>query len=263
MKFSTILRLAAIALGIVSATIMAQRGFEISFDEDFLGFLDWVGGIVSVPLAPLGALIVRLLHSLGVEIELQEHWKYAFVLMWLLFGSFARANAAAELPGLAAFVFVWGGFCALLSGVLAGTVPLSDPGVFWWPLACLGLFTVGPPAWVATIDRTQGGAWLGDFRISLASLLWPMGVFILLPTVAVLMLFSFFETTTAQGLASLTAWIGLMGLFFLIAGAFDRKGEGDTWWQKWLGSPVTRIGLDVLAVLGGAAFLTYAAHVLA
>jgi hypothetical protein len=58
----------------------------------------------------------------------------------------------------------------------------------------------------------------------------------------------FFEATPAPGLATLAALIGIIGGGSLFLGATDPDGQGESWWQKWLDSPITRIGLGVLGV---------------
>jgi hypothetical protein len=269
MKLGAIIRLAAIALGILSATIMAQRGFEIRFNEYFLGFLDRVGDLVGIPLTPVEVFLVRpalrLLHALGLKIELHDHWKYAFILVWLLLRSLARVVASwqFEFRVDTVFNFTWGGFCALLAGVLAGTVPFSDPGVFWWPFAFSFLFVAGLVSRYDTLTgherKTQLGA-LGVFRLLLFVFI---GILALLAARVNPLKSPFFEATRAPSLAYLATFIGFLGALALMIGAVRRDGEGDTWWQKWLGSTGGRMGLDVLAVLGGAAFITWAAHALA
>lgn len=263
MKFSTILRLAAIALGIVSATIMAQRGFEIRFNEDFLTFFNSVGEIVGVIVTPIEIVLRHVLawfSSLGVEIELQDHWRYAFILMWLFLGAWARAQTV-----FAAFTFIWGGFCSLLAGVLAGSVPLSNPGVFWWPFACYLLFLSGGSVWIATAYRNQNTNynWLEVFWGVFGRRFFFSVVLAVIANVAIFLLFPLLRETSAPYLATLAVFVGLAGLINLVEGAFRRAREGNTWWQQWLGSPNARMGLDMLSVLGGAAVITYLAHVLA
>jgi hypothetical protein len=122
MKFGAIFRLAAIALGIVSATIMAQRGFEIRFNEDFLGFFDAVDHLIGGMLGPVEEYLIRpalrALAALGVEIQLQDHWKYVSILLWLSLGSWARGAASKRFPQWSVFQIVWAVLCALLGGVL-------------------------------------------------------------------------------------------------------------------------------------------------
>ncbi|MFO1186152.1 MAG: hypothetical protein U1E87_01040 [Alphaproteobacteria bacterium] len=278
MKFSTILRLAAIALGIVSATIMARDGFNITLNEYLNAVLtaydDALTSVTFIVFDPaIKVLFEKVRDWFAIDLQLLPHWKHAFVLVWLFAGAFARAFASNELvPGLSAFRFLWGGFCALLAGVVAGTVPLSDPRVFWGPIACFYLYGAGVPAWIATFfpfevhltsPHGAGQKWVGLF--------WGFGaVFLRKTTVSAIMASSvflggnrFIGTLPASGLAALTAFIGVMGLWGFVEFAFRPAGEGDTWWQQWLGSPYARIGLDVLSVLGGAAFITYVAHVLA
>lgn len=157
MKFSVLLRIVGIVLGILAAVSLAHSGLGIRFREDFLPYLDlieeWVGGIVQ----PFEWLIVRplvhWLHEQGLDFELHDHWRNVFVLLWLFNASYS--GAFAPLPrvrfdgiveirwrtfAFAGLSWTLAALVALIGGTLAGTVPLGQDQVFWWPIVTFFLF---------------------------------------------------------------------------------------------------------------------------
>lgn len=154
MQSGTITRITAILFGIASAVLLARSAFGIRFNEDFMRFLDIVRDIIGVVVTPFELLIVkpivRWLHDQGFAFELRDHWRNAFVLLWLFTASEARsrtsrpvgppASVADLMHYYPARVWMWGALAALLGGVLAGTVPLHHPAVLWWPVATFFLY---------------------------------------------------------------------------------------------------------------------------
>jgi hypothetical protein len=136
-KLSLVVKLSCLALGIMSAVLMAQKAFGFTFNDDFVEALKGVESFVGAVVWPFELLLVRpavkWLHEQGLVFELHSHWRQIFVLLWLYFGSYARAHMGKGL--LTAFVWLRAGIIALVFGALAGTVPLSHPAVFWWPAA--------------------------------------------------------------------------------------------------------------------------------
>src|SRR5262249_19220776 len=141
---------------LASAVLLAHSAFGIRFNEDFLLFLGIVGDAIGLIVTPFELLlvnpVVRWLHTLGLVFELHDHWRSAFVLLWLFIASatrafnspalvFGGAGAGAAIRSL--FRWVSAAFAALLGGALAGTVPLDDPAVLWWPVAAYFLFESG------------------------------------------------------------------------------------------------------------------------
>jgi hypothetical protein len=258
MKMSTILRLPLIALGIVSTMIIAQRELDITFNDAVMDFLRNVNGIVSVFTDPIEDRlihpVVRWLQQFRPDIELQLHWKYVFVLLWLFFGSYAKAFATRQRPIYTIILFLWSAFCALLGGILSGVAPLSSSVKIDEPIACFMLFILGISVWRATFERTKGKTWFGEFGF------WGVFQLVLVVGIATISILIARKETLSIGLASLAGLIGLNGVGLLIGGLFDLDGDGDSWFQKWLNSSSATIGIDILSVLGGAAFLTSLAH---
>jgi hypothetical protein len=152
MKAGAIVRIALIGLGIASAVLLAHSAFGIRFNEVFALFLDLVRDFIGVLVLPFELVIVkpvvRWLHELGLVFELREHWKNAFVLLWLFNASAMRAVAPLSLmlggAGAGAAIrtpwhWAWAALAALLGGALAGAVPLDHPAVLWWPVAAFFL----------------------------------------------------------------------------------------------------------------------------
>lgn len=160
----TIVRLLAIALGIMSATAMAVNGFEVPVNQGLMDVLEGVRELVGTIVWPFEKLIVmpvvNWLHAQGARFDLYAHWKTAFVLLWLYFAAFSRA-AVATGYSLGRTVYVWllSGVCALAGGVLAGTAPLSHPAVFWWPASALLFSDIA----LRAMNAARGS---GDLRIT-------------------------------------------------------------------------------------------------
>jgi len=255
MNFSTVLRLAAIALGIVSAIVIAVRGFEVPVSQAFVETLEGVREFVGTIVWPLDRLvvtpIVMRLRALDIEFELFDHWKDVFVLAWLFMAATARAYGDWGRWQDMAFIWVVGALCALLSSVLAGTATLSSPNIFLWPL-------LGFLIWAAAITR---------WRVSRKDW-WPtlLAEVIVPATVVGLTAYAFgflIVSSPSPGLVSLTAFVAIWGVLAIGEGVFDLSGNGGTWLQHLPSELKIRIGIDILSVLGGAAFIVYAAHQLA
>ena len=314
---SLALRLAGIALGIASAVLMGQKAFGFTFDNDFIEALRGVENFVGTVVWPFELLLVKpavkWLHEQGFVFELQSHWRQGFVLLWLYLASIARAGAG-QTAQLTAFAWLRAVLIAGTFGVLAGTVPLSDTAVFWWPVSGYFLAVAIDYAWNTTFGRYKGWTWSGQFgRDGLLSLVlavccilaavyretvpfasnpaifwspflvlslyyvglaaseggffWPQvigaAVYAALAARLVAPLNLLLETSPSPGLASLAAVVVIEGGVRILIGAYHRNGDGDAFWQKWLGDRTTRVGLDMLFVLGGATAIIYVAHQMA
>jgi len=138
-----IVRVLAIAAGIASAALMAVDSFKVPLDQAFVEVLEGIRELIGTVLWPFERVIVlpivNWMNDQGFVVELYPHWKSSFVLLWLLFSSAARR---AFFPAWQLIWTLWGGVCALVASVCAGTVPLDDPAVLWWPLAGFFLFAM-------------------------------------------------------------------------------------------------------------------------
>lgn len=145
----------AVALGIMSAVLLARDGFKISLNEYLDAIIsaydDTVTDIVLVVFEPsIKALFVNLRKWLDLDLHLLPHWKHAFVLLRLFCSVRLRARIGNPVPrgGIIRSVqaigrWAWTLFAALLGGALAGTVPLEQPALLWWATSAYFLMLTG------------------------------------------------------------------------------------------------------------------------
>lgn len=168
--FGTVVRVVAIALGIMSAVLLARDGLKVSLND----FLDNVlniynGGVEYIALLLLGPAIAWALSALrdwfDWPLQLYPHWKHVTVLLWLYLGSAARYRGEGEGPKVLGWIMA--GAFAVMFGVAAGTVPLSHPNVFWWPAASLFYFQSAEAASRAAFKRAAVHPnWWSQFAIT-------------------------------------------------------------------------------------------------
>ena len=317
MKPVAIVRVILIAFGIASATLLARSAFGFRFNEDFVRFLDLVGSFIALGTLPFEVLFVdpvaRWLHDLGFVFQLYPHWHYAFVLLWLFSAAFTRASAPPSkfLEGgangngvtIGVFRWVWAALTALLGGALAGTVPLNDPAVLWWPAmahflyvggddlfnvaggsrdseykvqapvallfaAVFAAFAVGwlrPPA----IEGHPPAFWwvLTAYFAYRSSAYRELGFFIACLAFAVGYFkgpeWLNFEQSPSPGLANLAAFVVGLAAFYVLR-AFLWPAEGErSYLERVFSEHAMRTAIDVFTVLGGAAIITYLARLMA
>lgn len=137
LRLGTIVRIAAILLGIASAVLLAHSAFGIRFNQDFVLFLNIVRDAVGIVVLPFELLIVNpvvgWLREHGFMFQLHPHWHYVFVLLWLFSASVSRAFNTSSVE--VALSWVVGVFAAMLGAALAGTVPLDHEALLWWAIA--------------------------------------------------------------------------------------------------------------------------------
>lgn len=253
-RFGTVVRLFAVALGIMSATLLAVNGFEIPINEAFVQILRGVRELVGTVLWPLDQLVVTpavdWLHTHEVQFDLHDHWKSVFVLLWILYAAWARSMAHLADAWTWAFVWFWAGFCALVASVLAATVPLAHAGVLWWPSAGIALYFWGQFAWLGQGFRSIGRIWL-IFAVGLAS------VAIVAPSIPL------FRTLESPGLAALAIIVAGLGAEILIRGViYRRERDGATLTQQIFRNPAFGAGLDILAILSATVFVVWLGNAL-
>lgn len=253
-------RLLGIIAGVFSLTILAWKGFHFSFGPFLLGVLEFYENEASAFFNLFEPFIEEQLEHLRAlfnwDLHLYPHWKHAFVLVWLYFGTFARADWAVGARSMAAIEFVWGGLIAFVSGVLSGTVALdgtaSNMLMAFWPIAGVVVFRLGTSALGVTFYRSKDYTWLGDFwqfslrgavRYALVG-----GLALLVGTQADKI--PFVQVLPNPGLALLFALTVAVALEALWIGASEQAGPGNTGWQKFINDARIRSGLDMLSVIG-------------
>lgn len=228
LRFGALVRIALILLGVVSATLLAHSAFGFRFSEDFLLFLDIVRDAVAFIVTPFELLIVKPivqhLQDYGVIVELREHWKSAFVLLWLYHASFTKAVAPLSdlyissskdvIDALESVVrWTWASLLALAGGALAGTVPLNHPAVLWWPVAAFFLTWAGNFFVDAIFDRSFPDAVRGLTVLAI-------------PVFFILLAVGWFQLPTAVGYPAafwwpMSAWFLFWAVGGFVAAVFD------------------------------------------
>lgn len=227
-----------IPLAIVSILTLARDGGGITI-QDYLNMvvklLDSTLGVVleTIFREPLDWIIARVNEVLQLNLFLQDHWKPAFFLLWLVFNNYVLAtwNASSDWPRLVlAFV------CALGGGVMAATVNLAHLSVFIWPASFAFLFLAGAVArgWTARISylvvACLGVAW--------ATSLDPTNI-------------AFSGVSASIGLLLITIAVLVTGAVFLVRGVAGYETSSGAWWSN----PGRQMGGYVLIVLLGAVAL--------
>jgi hypothetical protein len=253
MTFGTIVRIAAIALGIMSAVILARDGFNIALHEYLDAVIqvydDAFKDIALIVFEPLIAAVFTLFRDwFDWHLQLYGHWKYCFTLTWLYLAACARTEA----PKNKLWSNLWGGCLALLVGVSSGVVPVTHWGVFLSPVLGTAVY------WLAADFPTQVRvAGVGGFLEGL-----PYGFAVWFRRVGAFALLSL--PVGHLGLSSENSWLASLVAFVAILAAFH------IWVTLWVsvrnrrldffGDPDADTGVDIFAVLGGAAAIVYVAH---
>lgn len=246
-----VVRLLTIILGIMSALAMARDGLGIRLNALVDNIINvYSGGLEYVALLVLGPAITALLAEIhawfALDLELHTHWKHSVVLLWLFFSSYAR-TLAKDYPN-PVLVWVAAGLSALGGGVAGGLVPLTHAGALFGPMGFYLFFLA------ATMLPAPNA-----FR--LRAILIALGLATLFGGVA---LGHNAVKDPSRALFALTLLIAFMGLVLLfVMGLRFRERERGTFLNSWLNYGYGAAGLNILAVLGGAAFIVWLGHALA
>lgn len=257
-------RLLTIALGIMSATIMARDGLGFQLvpflDAVISAFDNAFKEIALRTFEPIIQAVFALLRDwFDWRLELHPHWKYAFVLLWLLFGSSARAWYSRQAsPFRTLGRWTTAAVLSLLAGAFAGSAPLADPAVFWWSVAWFLLFLCALASMNPTFRYVSQTLPLLSFGV----IFFAVGALVALKFIPVTI--PFFQTSASPGLATLAAGVAAFAALFILLGARFalERDNGNSFLREWHDAIPTRIGLDTLYVLGGAATLVWLSRVL-
>jgi len=253
MKLSTILRIAGILLGIAVATLFAMDGLNAPHNPASATAANGIRAFVAVITSPfevfLVAPFVDWLHGQNVALELRDHWRAAFILLWLLNGT--TANAFTETtPAWLAIIWALSGVAALVTSVAVGSVTMQDGLLFLYAVAGWSWFYAAVLVLV-WLFRRESQAWFFAYFLIIGAvntvrwLAWEAHE---MPFVA---------TLPNPILAVLAVTFAALGVANVTAGAFIQDGEGDTMIDNWLRSSLAKAGLDILMVLGGATAIIY------
>lgn len=296
MSVGTLLRLLAIAVGIMSVALLARDGLKIALHEYLDAILivydDTLKTLALVFFEPIMTAVLVLLRRLfGITLTLHSHWKHAFILLWLVFGTWVRT-----LPTNISWIgWGWAGFCALAGACLVGLHPIWDLRNLYWPIGIIVFY-----GFSASLDLSDsrsraafgfGCAFTGGFAYLLtiwlgkssAEIAGPLAAVMIL-VVGIVLLFldrrlanTFVASIVVTGstvmfaataledysppeeyrqmeaitLAPTVAFVALLGVIALLVGAMRRDAS------------YTSLGVNILSVLGGAAFIVWLGHALA
>lgn len=142
---AAVTRALLIAVGIMSATVLARDGFNIGLHPGLNSIIDiyerWLDDEARVGMdALMRDVFTQIGERHAIDMQLLPHWKHPMLLMWLVFASYAWAMRYVYTLGAATFTWVSGLLCASVGGALTGTVPLSHASVLIWPFASLAVF---------------------------------------------------------------------------------------------------------------------------
>jgi hypothetical protein len=254
-------RLFLIPLGVMSALVMARDGLGFPLTDTINWVLNGYSGLLAqiavVLVDPwIERLFAQLRQLFSIDLQLYPHWKHVFILLWLYLGANSRIwmNAFANSSDgswASAFRRMWFDWLlslalSLTSSIAAGAVPLSHPGIVYWPLAAIALH--------------QGGSMVGPTPKSVLSF------YAALVTVCIVAPLLFpdqfqrmpFAQLPSPGLAMLAAVVVFLAVVSLLPSWNDPILSDETLGpirERWMMHPSTQIGLDVLSVLSGSAII--------
>jgi hypothetical protein len=227
-----IIRLAGIALGIITLLGFASGYLGVEFKPYFKNVLDWLErhlvDFIVRPEEIEWTLDYLRQHFTWVP-KPEPHWKTLYTLTTLLILSLAR-RARREVWYAVPIAIV----CSLVPAVFAGTMPVGSWAVAVWPISGFIAFML--------IPALQAGYWWS--ALSLAAF------------TAALAALGYFIDTTGEGsgaLVGLAVVVGSWGILMLLLGLIGYEGSLSGRLKK----PGTAIGLDITATLGGALALGY------
>ena len=273
----------SVVFATLSIVMLIKHGIDMgSFTPPLQLLLNYYEALINVLLGwtepYLHAMLAFLRDLLGLDdLRLDAHWKHVFVLMMLFFGAFVRDVLRFNRMGSAITAAAFGILLSLGIGILLGTSWVSDAaasqsvllngltaalplvvmvatfvvvgigyavteahnrGEHWWQymirlpttllvFAALLLCVIALSLWI------RGYLW--DFRSDLQFLL----SLLMLPRILLILI----------GAAAFAIFLVIWGA--LNAGVNARR-RGTTWRQQFFFRDSTRVGLAMLAVMGGA-----------
>jgi hypothetical protein len=257
-EYLDVFRPVLILVGIASAVVLASKAFAFPLGDSVQAFVAAVDGVVGVLVWPIEQVVVAVtswLSGHGVSITVADHWKHAFVLLWLFYGAVWGFWAPPESLLGAAVQWLVSGVMALIAGVLFASVPLDSREIFFWPgvgaslIMTVRLWTGGFEMWVVY-------RWLFPLLIFLVVLATvpPETVLQYAPQLPTIWPGDreFFAAFPNEAFARFWIGLALSGVLLVLYGAGDVHAEGGTFVQRWANSRITRLGLNIAFVTGGA-----------
>lgn len=248
-------RLPGVLLAAISLVMLMTPAFGIQFKPWFVEFLkeleDWEVTLFFQFITPhVEAVIDYLNTTFDWHLKVADWWHHAFVLLWLLHGSWARNLSRGQGWGYLLCLLIWGGVTALVAGVATGTAPLNSAALLLWPFAGFAAFATGNLSWEAVRVRAPRSPPL--MYAALATLLAYLGYAFTEPWT------SLFETVVpSPGLLDLAGIIGITGLGFILIGLLRTERD-----SAHIDNELTSLGFEIIGAFGLAATLAVAGQYL-
>ena len=191
--------------------------------------------------APLDAHFVEpartWLGNRGLHLGAALYAWQAAILLFLLFLALDEVSPA-RTPAKRLVRIAWSALAAILSGVLVGTLALSDPRLPWAVLAALAF-------WAAGIQSAAPGTGMSALPVMLVCALLAFMAAGLVPVH-----FSLPPGSAGAGMAG-TGWV--LALLSVVLMGLGTLGGRDMpqGLRAWVCDPAARAGLTILAVLAG------------
>jgi len=269
-----LLGFAGTALAALCFAALAAAGFHLSLApplSSVLGAFDAAASLVFSGDPALAKLVHLAGRKIGLELKLQPHWRYAFILLWLYFLSLSVLWWKAGGRGTTVFTVIWGFLVALLAGVAFGTLPIDPPRqdllanalLAAIPLAAYLLFVFGISLWAASFLDREGASWFGSL------LSWSRADLRLVAIASAVLLLAGFASTlpVAQSIANIGLTLAgifvlFLSLYLIEVGVRDARlmrVDGESWTAAVLRTASPRIGLLIMLALGSALAMVEAA----
>jgi hypothetical protein len=248
MPTKLLLRMPFLVLAGVSLVLLSIPALGLSFSDTFMGMLKVRGDVIGIVFQRelIEAAIRKALAPFAIDFHPAPYWHHAFVLLWLLQGSWVRNMSSGQEWGHFLFIIIWGGLTALVAGAATGTVPLNSWAMIMWPAAGVLAFFAGDLARDAVRGR---GSWRSSLSLvgaageaAVAAVAAYLGYAFTKPMT------SFFGLdVSSPGLLALAGVVGFLGLVMLAGGLSYETRDGDP--------RFTSMGLDIVGAFGIAAAL--------
>ena len=255
-----------IILSSLSIFLLIHQGIEFSLSRPFLVITAYYEAFIQVVLKPFEPYVLYaatyISEVLRINIEVQPHWRHAFIVMVVYFLVDFRTYVIRRYFATSVVTFSVALVLATVASVGSGHFDLNDPGMrsVILPIAAFFLYEVMKAPWSATFIRRPDTSWLYTFGYY--TVLY--GLLNMLIGVVVVGGIALFGKAGAPGYN-----VGAFVLFLLLVSARNfiiagtnvsrfRKA-GDTWWRTCFRSGSGMHARDLTASIG-ASFLFIASN---
>lgn len=245
-------KLPGVILAALSLVLLSIPALGLQFSVTFMDMLRYAGDLISgvLQLNLIEAAIRKALAPFAIDFHPAPYWHHAFVLLWLLHGSMARAFLTISVSSRTLLLFIWAGITALVAGALSGMVPLNSIATVSWPLAGLCAFMFG--MFTSMSDGSKDTYFGAAFCVFGVLSLTAFGYMIEEPMPQVWGL-----AVPSPGLLLVAGMVAFIGVFGCLVGLYFAASEGVAFDDGFIS-----MGLDIVGAFGFAAAFAIAGQYL-